>query len=286
MLLIPRKRRSSHLGEIQTHHTLQQSQEEGHVSKASLTHMMLLAGSWGSKRNLALFHVRAKSQGLFDSFPWPYAVIIFGGALIGYCLARTMMLDPAKVPTLLVPGRLFPTSLCFRTVRWFCHYQGEWFWLRRRLYNICIFMHIYLGISKSRFESYWWWVWYSYFTSVSGIFAVFQFIPAIRRVSHQSPSPDISVDDNSLYVWRGRWFYIASTAIWFLCSWYLQQSAEQLLADARKLQSIWQVSKIIMIWMNQVWWRFECPDFNLRGYSPDHFLCWNGYLQCETNQET
>jgi len=55
-----------------------------------------------------------------------------------------MMLDPAKVPTLLVPG--------------------EWFWLRRRLYNICIFMHIYLSI-------------------ISGIFAVFQFIPAIRRRS-------------------------------------------------------------------------------------------------------
>jgi len=99
---------------------------------------------------------RSRFQGLanaYDAAGWILgfkekssfvSLFIFGGALIGYCLARTMMLDPAKVPTLLVPG--------------------EWFWLRRRMYNICIFMHIYSAI-------------------ISGIFAVFQFIPAIRRRS-------------------------------------------------------------------------------------------------------
>jgi hypothetical protein len=41
-----------------------------------------------------------------------------------------------------------------------------------------------------------------------------------------------------------------------------------------------------MIWMDQVWWRFEFPNFNLCGYYLDRFLRWNGYLQREANQET
>jgi len=68
--------------------------------------------------------------------------IFFGGALIGFCLARTIMMSPANVRDLTVPG--------------------EWFWYRQSLYKPCIFIHIYLSI-------------------ISGIFAVFQFIPAIRR---------------------------------------------------------------------------------------------------------
>jgi len=40
--------------------------------------------------------------------------------------------------------------------------SGEWFWYRQPVYKPCIFIHIYLSI-------------------ISGIFAVFQFLPAIRR---------------------------------------------------------------------------------------------------------
>jgi hypothetical protein len=69
-------------------------------------------------------------------------LIFFGGTLIGFCLARTIMMNPANVRD--------------KTV------QGEWFWYRQRLYKPCIFIHVYLSI-------------------ISGIFAVFQFIPAIRR---------------------------------------------------------------------------------------------------------
>jgi hypothetical protein len=68
--------------------------------------------------------------------------VLFGGALIGFCLARTMMMYPANIQHKTVPG--------------------EWFWYRQRLYKPCILIHVYLSI-------------------ISGIFAVFQFIPAIRR---------------------------------------------------------------------------------------------------------
>jgi len=53
-----------------------------------------------------------------------------------------MMMSPANVRDKTVPG--------------------EWFWYQQSLYKPCIFIHIYLSI-------------------FSGIFAVFQFIPAIRR---------------------------------------------------------------------------------------------------------
>ncbi|KIM81594.1 hypothetical protein PILCRDRAFT_821370 [Piloderma croceum F 1598] len=69
-------------------------------------------------------------------------LIFFGGALIGFCLGRTMMMSPANVRELTV--------------------SGEWFWYRKAVYKPCIFIHIYASI-------------------ISGIFAVFQFIPAIRR---------------------------------------------------------------------------------------------------------
>lgn len=67
---------------------------------------------------------------------------IFGGALIGFCLARTLMFNPENVQHSTVPG--------------------EWFWYRQKLYKPNIFIHIYLSI-------------------IAGIMAVFQFIPAIRR---------------------------------------------------------------------------------------------------------
>jgi hypothetical protein len=69
-------------------------------------------------------------------------LIVFGGALIGFCLARSIMMNPANVRNMTI--------------------SGEWFWYRQSLYKPCIFIHIYASI-------------------ISGIFAVFQFLPAIRR---------------------------------------------------------------------------------------------------------
>lgn len=71
-------------------------------------------------------------------------LIFFGGALIGFCLARTLMMSPANLRDLTIPG--------------------EWFWYRQSVFKPCIFIHVYLSI-------------------ISGIFAVFQFVPAIRRRS-------------------------------------------------------------------------------------------------------
>jgi len=67
---------------------------------------------------------------------------IWGGALVGYCLARSPTMNPAKIANLLVPG--------------------EWFWFAHPVYKINLFIHIYL-------------------TTIGGIGAVLQFLPAIRR---------------------------------------------------------------------------------------------------------
>ncbi|KAJ7119483.1 hypothetical protein C8R44DRAFT_624333 [Mycena epipterygia] len=67
---------------------------------------------------------------------------IWGGALVGYCLARSVTMNPGKIANLLVPG--------------------EWFWFSHPLYKINLFIHIYL-------------------TTIGGIGAVLQFLPAIRR---------------------------------------------------------------------------------------------------------
>ena len=60
-------------------------------------------------------------------------------------------------------------------------HKGEWFWYRQSLYKPCIFIHIYASIS-----SYYYLVLILVILTdplvVSGIFAVFQFLPAIRRV--------------------------------------------------------------------------------------------------------
>jgi len=71
-------------------------------------------------------------------------LLIFGGALIGFCFGRTMMMNPANIRDLTI--------------------SGEWFWYRQRMYKPCIIIHVYLSI-------------------ISGVFAVFQFLPAIRRRS-------------------------------------------------------------------------------------------------------
>jgi len=69
-------------------------------------------------------------------------LLFFGGALIGFCLARSPMMSPARFRE--------------KTV------AGEWFWYRQPLYKPSAFIHIYLS-------------------TISGIFSVLQFIPGIRR---------------------------------------------------------------------------------------------------------
>ncbi|KAG8887707.1 hypothetical protein FRB98_009152 [Tulasnella sp. 332] len=52
---------------------------------------------------------------------------VFGGALIGFCLARAEMMNPTNLMNLTVPG--------------------EWFWYRQTLYKPAIILHIYCTIS-------------------------------------------------------------------------------------------------------------------------------------------
>jgi len=78
----------------------------------------------------------------FKERPSLVLLIVFGGALIGFCLGRTMMMDPNNVQNLTIPG--------------------EWFWYRQTPFKPCILIHIYSLIP-------------------GGILVVLQFIPAIRR---------------------------------------------------------------------------------------------------------
>ncbi|KAJ6617915.1 hypothetical protein B0H10DRAFT_1796384 [Mycena sp. CBHHK59/15] len=68
--------------------------------------------------------------------------IIFGGALVGFCLARSITMNPSRTANQLVPG--------------------EWFWFNQPMYKANFFIHVYL-------------------TTIGGIFAILQFLPAIRR---------------------------------------------------------------------------------------------------------
>jgi hypothetical protein len=79
--------------------------------------------------------------GFQETFSLAFCVF-FGGALVGFCLARSFMMSPSNVE--------------FKTV------PGEWHWYSQRTFKPAIFIHIYCTI-------------------LGGIFAVFQFIPAIRR---------------------------------------------------------------------------------------------------------
>uniref|UniRef100_A0A0W0EXX4 DUF2306 domain-containing protein n=1 Tax=Moniliophthora roreri TaxID=221103 RepID=A0A0W0EXX4_MONRR len=72
----------------------------------------------------------------------PLVSFVFGGALIGYCLARSLLMDPVKMRALTPPG--------------------EFFWFNMRLYRINYILHIYLTI-------------------LGGIFVGVQFLPMIRR---------------------------------------------------------------------------------------------------------
>jgi hypothetical protein len=69
-------------------------------------------------------------------------MVIFGGALFAFALARTLMMNPANVRDKTTPG--------------------EWFWYRQPLFKPNIFIHIYTSI-------------------FTGLFAGFQFMPAVRR---------------------------------------------------------------------------------------------------------
>ncbi|KAJ7742732.1 hypothetical protein DFH07DRAFT_980001, partial [Mycena maculata] len=66
----------------------------------------------------------------------------WGGAMVGYCLARSVTMNP-QISMVLAPG--------------------EWFWFQQPLYKYNLFIRIYL-------------------TTIGGIFALLQFLPAIRRV--------------------------------------------------------------------------------------------------------
>jgi len=94
-----------------------------------------------------------KSHGLnfYRSISWilgfrdKYSLLncfVWGGALVGFCLARSITMNPSGIANNLVPG--------------------EWFGFRQPLYKITLFIHIYL-------------------TTFGGIFSVLQFFPALRR---------------------------------------------------------------------------------------------------------
>ncbi|KAJ7280352.1 hypothetical protein C8J57DRAFT_124012 [Mycena rebaudengoi] len=67
---------------------------------------------------------------------------IFGGAQVGFCLARSIAMNPSKTESTIAPG--------------------EFFWFRQPMYKINLFIHIYL-------------------TTIGGIGAILQFLPALRR---------------------------------------------------------------------------------------------------------
>ncbi|KAK6992076.1 hypothetical protein R3P38DRAFT_3088916 [Favolaschia claudopus] len=69
---------------------------------------------------------------------------VWGGALVGFCLARSVTMNPKPS---LIAAQLVP---------------GEWFWFKQPLYKVNLFIHIYL-------------------TTLGGIGAVLQFFPAMRR---------------------------------------------------------------------------------------------------------
>ncbi|KAJ7772225.1 hypothetical protein B0H16DRAFT_1305264 [Mycena metata] len=95
---------------------------------------------------------RLPRASIYHSISWilgfkeKYSLLNFfvcGGALLGFCLARSISMNPARTASLLPPG--------------------EWFWFGTQLkYKVNLFIHIYLA-------------------TLGGIGALFQFLPAIRR---------------------------------------------------------------------------------------------------------
>ncbi|GAB1519834.1 hypothetical protein RhiTH_002905 [Rhizoctonia solani] len=89
----------------------------------------------------AAYRRLSTSLGFKERFSLTF-LIVFGGALLGFCISRLMMLAPSNVIHKTVPG--------------------EWYWYRQALYKPNIFMHIYMSI-------------------LGGTLATLQFIPIIRR---------------------------------------------------------------------------------------------------------
>ncbi|KAI3612079.1 hypothetical protein WG66_016170 [Moniliophthora roreri] len=71
-----------------------------------------------------------------------FLLFVFGGALVGYCLARSLLMNPGKMRSMTTPG--------------------EFFWFNIQLFRINYILHIYL-------------------TVLGGIFVGIQFLPMIRR---------------------------------------------------------------------------------------------------------
>ncbi|KAJ7738143.1 hypothetical protein B0H16DRAFT_1424996 [Mycena metata] len=103
------------------------AQDEKVVSKPADTGSIYRSISW-------ILGFREKYS-LLNCFIW-------GGALLGFCLARSIAMNPSRTASLMP--------------------AGEWFWLGGTMYKPNLFIHIYLA-------------------TFGGLGAVLQFIPAIRR---------------------------------------------------------------------------------------------------------
>ncbi|KAG8745785.1 hypothetical protein FRC10_007047 [Ceratobasidium sp. 414] len=99
---------------------------------------------------------------------------LFGGTLFGFCFARVVMMIPSNVETITIPG--------------------EWYWYRQHLFKQCIFIHIYLNI-------------------IAGIFAVFQFIPMIRRVSCNGHLVSATITQLKIILHRINGYFVLSTLL-------------------------------------------------------------------------
>ncbi|KAJ7640161.1 hypothetical protein B0H17DRAFT_960598 [Mycena rosella] len=120
-------------------HSLDGGSHKGLQANAEIPSLLRLGA--GRRQPLASFY---RSLSWILGFRDKYSLLncfICGGALVGFCLARSMTMNPGRIADLLVPG--------------------EWFWFRQPLYKVNLFIHIYL-------------------TTIGGIFALIQFFPTIR----------------------------------------------------------------------------------------------------------
>jgi len=95
------------------------------------------------KENFALSFYHSLSWVL--GFKEKYSLLlffIFGGGLLGFCLARSMMLNPKLIEEQTVPG--------------------EFFWFGRKMYKVNYYIHLYLTI-------------------IGGMLVGIQFLPGLRR---------------------------------------------------------------------------------------------------------
>lgn len=76
--------------------------------KGSQTSILQQHGLLASERNTALRYVRARPRCIFTLLTKFFAVVFFGGALIGFCLARSPMMSPAHYREKSVAGEQLP----------------------------------------------------------------------------------------------------------------------------------------------------------------------------------